>query len=175
MEQNLLVPSHLVVQHTMDPCMSPRMALILVTSSLTKHKFSDNHNDNNHRKEEERERENPTKTINAQHDCSPIPCSLMSSHCSRAAIGPLWTSAPSSYTGHGVLWCGICPWPVWVTSPSYAPSQLFVHLLAGRAQKAPWLRSSPAQPQPNHLSVTSIIPCCTSCREENEFLGMEVS
>lgn len=130
----------------MDPHMD--LPFFFLTTSLTKYKFSGNHNDNNHRKEG-RERENPTKIINVQHDCSPITCSLMSSHCSRAAIGSLWPSAPSSYTGRGVLWCGMCLWPLWVTSPSHAPSQLFVTLSLAEheAQKAPWLScSAPAKP-----------------------------
>lgn len=115
--------------------MSPHLdiTLVFLSSSLTKYKFSGNHNDNTHRKER-RERENPAETNDAQHNCSAITCSLMFSHCSRAAIGSCWPSPPSSYPGHGVLWCGISLWPVWVTSPSCAPSQLFVHLLAGRAR-----------------------------------------
>ena len=40
---------------------------------------------------------------------------------------------PSLYTGHDIIWYGILLWPVWVSCPGYAPSQLLVHLLAGRA------------------------------------------
>lgn len=38
---------------------------------------------------------------------------------------PLLGNSPSLYTEHVVLWCGISPWPVWVTCPSGVPSQIF--------------------------------------------------
>ena len=51
----------------------------------------------------------------------------------RAAIRPSWPTPPSLYTGHDVPWYGISLWLVQVSCPGYAPSQLLVHLLAGRA------------------------------------------
>ena len=51
----------------------------------------------------------------------------------RAAICPSYPAPPSLYTGHDVLWYGIALWLVGVSCPGCAPSQLLVHLLAGRA------------------------------------------
>ena len=51
----------------------------------------------------------------------------------QAAICPSWPTAPSLYTGHDILWYGILLWLVQVSCPGRAPSQLLVHLLAGRA------------------------------------------
>ena len=53
----------------------------------------------------------------------------------RAAICPSWPTPPSLYTEHDVLWYGISLWLVQVSCPGYAPSQLLVHLLAGRARE----------------------------------------
>ena len=50
-----------------------------------------------------------------------------------AAIHPSRPTPPCLYTGHDVPWYGISLWLVWVNRPGYAPSQLLVHLLAGRA------------------------------------------
>jgi len=43
---------------------------------------------------------------------------------------------PSLYTKRDAIWYGISLWPVWVSCPSYASSQLLVHFLTGRAWKA---------------------------------------
>ena len=51
----------------------------------------------------------------------------------RAASRPSWPTPPCLYTGHDVPWYGISLWLVQVSCPSYAPSQLLAHLLAGRA------------------------------------------
>ena len=42
----------------------------------------------------------------------------------RCVLGHL---PPSLYAEHDVLWCGISLWPVWVSCPGCAPSQLLVH------------------------------------------------
>jgi len=39
-------------------------------------------------------------------------------------------SFPALYTEHDVIRHGISLWPVWVSCPGYAPSQLLVHLLS---------------------------------------------
>ena len=51
----------------------------------------------------------------------------------RAAIHPSRPTLPSLYTEHDILWYGISLWLVRVSCPGRAPSQLLVHLLAGRA------------------------------------------
>ena len=54
----------------------------------------------------------------------------------RAAICLSRPTPPHLYTEHDVLWCGISLWLLRVSCPGYAPSQLLVHLLAGRAWEA---------------------------------------
>ena len=54
----------------------------------------------------------------------------------QAAIRPSRPTPPSLYTEHDILWHGIPLWLVQVSCPSYAPSQLRAHLLAGRAREA---------------------------------------
>lgn len=83
----------------------------------------------------------------------------------------------------GVVLCGVeyafgqfgSPAPAMLLPSFLCTSSLAEH----DSQKAPWLRSSTAQPQPNHLCVTNIIPYwtqnCTSFWEENEFSRMEFS
>ena len=51
----------------------------------------------------------------------------------RAAMRPSQPTPPYLYTEHDVPWYGIPLWLVRVGCPGYAPSQLLVHLLAGRA------------------------------------------
>ena len=51
----------------------------------------------------------------------------------RAVIRPSWPTPPRLYTGHDVPWYGIPLWLVRVSCPGSAPSQLLIHLLAGRA------------------------------------------
>ena len=51
----------------------------------------------------------------------------------RAVIRPSRATPPSLYTEHDVLWYGISLWLVRLSCPGCAPSQLLVHLLAGRA------------------------------------------
>ena len=51
----------------------------------------------------------------------------------QAEIHPSQPTPPCLYTGHYILWYGISLSLVQVSCPGYAPSQLLVHLLAGRA------------------------------------------
>ena len=67
------------------------------------------------------------KTSKAQCSCSPP-----ADQC-QAAICASWQTPPCLYTGHDVPWYGIALWLVQVSCPGYAPSQLLVDLLAGRA------------------------------------------
>lgn len=41
-------------------------------------------------------------------------------NCAPFQVTPL-----SLYAGHHILWCGMAPWPVWVTRPGCALSQGF--------------------------------------------------
>lgn len=47
--------------------------------------------------------------------------------------GPSWSTTPSLYTEHGILWCGTSLWPRWVTCSGHDPSQLPVQFLTSRA------------------------------------------
>ena len=51
----------------------------------------------------------------------------------RAAIGTSRPTPPSLYTEHDILWYRISLWLVQVSCAGCAPSQLLVHLRAGRA------------------------------------------
>ena len=75
---------------------------------------------------------------------------------------PKQRSAPPSqllpylYTEHDVPWYGIPLWLVRVGCPGYAPSQLLVHLLAGRAWETEKSLSA-TQQQLNHERVINSI------------------
>jgi len=58
-------------------------------------------------------------------------------------------------TEHEVIWYGIPLWPVWVSCPGYGPSQLLVHLLAGRA-----LEAEKCLTQYKHCLVTTTTSVC---------------
>ena len=66
------------------------------------------------------------KTSDIQCNCSPP------AHGCPSSDPPLLANSPSLYTEHDVLWYGISLWLVQVSCPGHAPSQLLVHLLAGR-------------------------------------------
>ena len=74
----------------------------------------------------------------------------------RAAMRPSQPTPPYLYTGHDVPWYGIPLWLVRVSCPGYAPSQLLVHLLAGRAWETEKSLSA-TQQQLNHERVINSI------------------
>lgn len=50
----------------------------------------------------------------------------------QAMIGCSWSTPPHLYTIHDVQWHGTALWPVWITCPGHAPSQIPVELLSCR-------------------------------------------
>jgi len=74
------------------------------------------------------------KTSDAQCSCSP-PADQCTSH-RWAAIPAPWPTPPSLYISVTSYGTEYTLWPVWVSCPGYAPSQLLVHLLVSRAREA---------------------------------------
>ena len=77
----------------------------------------------------------------------------------QAAIGPSQPTPPSLYTEHDVLWHRISLWLVRVSCPGPAPSQLFVHLLAGRA----WETEQSLTSDKCYLATTKTSVCYQHC------------